>query len=65
MRADTAAAYVDEKSVDAFRRRVGKVCPGPRNICGWGRVWLKSDIDEAVAKLSGAKENIRDAADVL
>lgn len=65
MQAKTAARYVDEPSVRAFRRRVGKVYPRPRKIRGRGTVWLKSEMDQAIANLSGIAATIRDAADVL
>jgi hypothetical protein len=32
MRAETAAAYLDEKSVEAFRRGVGTVYPVPIKV---------------------------------
>ena len=36
MRAETAAAYVDERSVETFRRRIGSVYPHPVNVSGRG-----------------------------
>jgi hypothetical protein len=65
MQAETAAAYVDERSVRAFRRRVGKVYPRGRRIPGRGLVWVKREMDEAIAKTVGSAGTIRDAADVL
>jgi hypothetical protein len=53
MRAPTSAAYVDEKSVEAFRRRVGSVYPSAIRIPGRGDVWLKEDLDKAVIALTG------------
>jgi hypothetical protein len=53
MRAETAAAYMDERSVEAFLRRVGKVYPRPRKISGRGRVWLRQDLDRAMGIAPG------------
>ena len=36
MRAETAARYVDERSVQAFRRSVGKLYPRPIKLSGKG-----------------------------
>lgn len=52
MRAETAAAYTDEKSVKSFLRRAGTVYPTPLNIPGRGRVWTKESLDEAIDRLS-------------
>jgi hypothetical protein len=41
MRAETAAAYVDERSVEAFRRAVGTLYPKPVIISGKGGRWLR------------------------
>ena len=65
MRAPTAAAYVDERSVEAFRRRVGSHYPEPINISGRGALWLKDDLDLAIERLTGRSANVKDAADVL
>ncbi len=65
MRAKTAAAYVDEVSVESFRRRVGSVYPLPITVSGRGDVWLKDDLDLAIDKLTGRIGSVRDAADVL
>jgi hypothetical protein len=64
MRADTAAAYVDEPSVEAFLRRAGTVYPRGRNITGRGRVWAKGDLDMAIAVLTGHREGGSLAADL-
>ncbi len=53
MRAATAAAYVDELSVEAFRRAVGRLYPLPIKVEGKGERWLRSDIDEAIERLAG------------
>lgn len=70
MRAETAAAYCDEPSVAAFRRRVGKVYPGPVVSKGARQKWDRSELDEAISKLrqstaSDGKTNVFDAASVL
>ncbi len=65
MRAETAAAYVDEKSVETFRRGVGTLYPLPKKVRGKGDRWLKEAMDQAIDRLGGRPEAIRDAADVL
>jgi hypothetical protein len=65
MRAATAAAYVDERSVDAFRRAVGTIWPSPISLVGKGERWLKEDLDAAIDRASRRPSNVRDAADVL
>lgn len=65
MRAETAAAYVDERSVDAFRRAVGTLWPRPLRIRGKGERWLKEDLDAAIEKLTDRISHVRDASDVL
>jgi hypothetical protein len=65
MRALTAAAYVDECSVDAFRRSVGTLWPRPLKLAGKGERWLKEDLDEAIEQATKRRSSIRDAADVL
>ncbi|WP_084398334.1 hypothetical protein [Henriciella aquimarina] len=55
MRKETAAAYVDAVSPRAFDEAVRKgVYPRPRRIKGEGLRWLKSELDEAIAKPGGA-----------
>ena len=53
MRAETAAAYVDEISVEAFLRRAGKVYPAGRRVSGRGQVWVREDLDTAIGELAG------------
>lgn len=65
MRATTAAAYLDEVSVESFRRRVGSIYPNPVNIRGRGQLWLRDDLDKSIDQLSARVDRIRDAADVL
>lgn len=55
MRAEMAAAYLNEVSVEAFRRKVGKVYPKPRTISGRGQVWLKRDLDRVVDQVAAAR----------
>ena len=64
MRAESAARYVDEKSVDAFRRAVGTLYPKPIRVSGKGERWLKDALDEAIDKISG-KTHVSDIADQL
>ena len=65
MRAESAAAYVDEKSVESFRRSVGTLYPEPVRISGKGDRWLRDDLDIAINRLIGVDTIAQDAADVL
>lgn len=65
MRAATAAAYVDEASVESFRRRVGSLYPLPKRVRGRGELWLRDDLDKIVNQLSARSDKIQDAAEVL
>ena len=65
MRISTAAAYVDERSVDAFRRSLGTLWPKPLKLAGKGQRWLKEDLDEAIEKASHRPLDVKDAAHVL
>ena len=65
MRAETAAAYVDERSVTAFRRGVGTLWPKPIRFKGKGERWLREDLDAAIEATTGRPSTVRDAADVL
>jgi hypothetical protein len=62
MAAEVAAGYCGEPSVDAFLSRVGKEYPQPRVNEGRRRLWLRDDLDRAIAP-----EHLydRDAAEVL
>lgn len=64
MRAETAAAYVDERSVEAFLRRAGKVYPAGRRISGRGRVWAKEDLDRAIGQIRGERQGASLADDL-
>jgi hypothetical protein len=63
MSARTAAAYCDERSVDAFRRGVGRIWPRPIKVSGKGLRWLRDDLDLAIERL--ALKVPGDAADLL
>lgn len=65
MRASTAAAYVDERSVDTFRRGIGTLWPRPLRIAGKGERWLKEDLDEAIQAMTNRDRHVTDASDVL
>lgn len=65
MRAETAAAYCDEQSVEAFQKRVGSVYPRPLNVSGRGRVWLKEHLDTAIAGMIGGAADGQDAVNLL
>lgn len=49
MRAELAAAYVGEKTVEGFLKRVGKEYPWPRVKDGRRQLWLIDDLDKAIA----------------
>jgi hypothetical protein len=49
MRADLAAGYCGEATVEDFLRRVGKEYPVPRVAEGRRRLWLIDDLDMAIA----------------
>lgn len=55
MRAQTAAEYTDERSVQSFLRRTGSIYPPALNIPGRGRVWTKESLDEAIDRLTKAR----------
>jgi hypothetical protein len=65
MRAETAAAYFDENSVEAFRRGVGTLYPHPIRVPGKGDRWLREDLDAAIEKLTGRANLVCDASVVL
>ncbi len=52
MRAETAAAYLDEVSVEAFLRSVRQgLYPAPVAVPGKGKRWMIEDLDAARAKI--------------
>lgn len=65
MRADTAARFCDEPSVDAFRRSVGKLYPKPYRVPGKGDRWAKGELEAALKRLRGETADVKDVADVL
>jgi hypothetical protein len=65
MRAETAAGYCDERTVESFLHAVGTLYPEPTRVKGKGDRWLKEDLDAAIERLTGRAPHIRDAADVL
>lgn len=64
MRAETAAAYLDESSVESFRRGVGTIYPRPILVPRKGERWLKARLDEALDNLD-ARDRVRDIADLM
>ena len=48
MRADLAAGYCGESTIDDFLKRVGKDYPLPRVEEGRRRLWLRDDLDAAI-----------------
>jgi len=65
MRAETAAAYVDEVSVEAFRRAIPQLYPRPLDVKGKGERWLREDLDRAIEAMSGRTTYLKDASAVL
>ncbi|MFN3624960.1 MAG: hypothetical protein ACK4TP_12975 [Hyphomicrobium sp.] len=63
MRAATAAAYVDEVSVEAFRRKVGTVYPPPVTRKGSRQKWDRLELDAVNPRRE--TPTIIDAASVL
>jgi hypothetical protein len=63
--AETAARYVDEKSVEAFRGGVVTIYPTAIRVPGKGDRWLKDDLDAAIEKLTRRPNHVRDASAVL
>lgn len=49
MPADLAAGYCGETTVEAFLKRVGRDYPNPRVAEGRRRLWLRDDLDAAIA----------------
>lgn len=65
MRAETAAAYLDETSVESFLRAVGSLYPEPIVVSGKGKRWVRDDLDQVIDRLARRLQHIRDASDVL
>lgn len=49
MPAEIAAGYCGESSVEAFLRRFGSEYPQPRVKEGRRQLWLRDDLDRAIA----------------
>src|SRR5262245_45215994 len=64
MRAEQAAAYVGEKSIQAFRCSVGKLYPKPLKVAGKGDRWLKEHLDGTIDRLA-RNARVADIADPL
>ena len=65
MRAETAAAYCDEVSVAAFRRKVGSLYPPPVTRKGSRQRWDRLELDAVGASHLSEAQIIIDAASVL
>lgn len=63
MRAPTAAAYMDDVSVQAFRRKVGSVYPLPVTGKGSFQKWDRLELDAVNPRAE--MQPITDAASVL
>jgi len=58
MRKETAAAYVDARSVQAFDRAVkAGIYPRPYHRPGEGDRWLRTELDTALAAQAPAAED--------
>jgi hypothetical protein len=49
MSAELAAGYCGEKNVESFLKRVGREYPHPSVAEGRRRLWLRDDLDAAIA----------------
>jgi len=49
MPAEIAAGYCGERTVEAFLKRVGSEYPEPRIKEGRRQLWLRDDLDRAIA----------------
>jgi hypothetical protein len=65
MTAATAAAYCDERSIDSFLGSVGTLYPEPITVPGKGKRWVKEVLDQAIDRLTGSVETVRDVADLM
>jgi hypothetical protein len=65
MRAETAAAYCDEPSVEAFLSKVARgIYPSPTRIKGALPKWHRSKLDAAIAQRHGLQLGASIAEDV-
>jgi hypothetical protein len=60
MQACLAAGYVGEASVEDFLKRVGKDYPRPRVEEGRRRLWLRDDLDAAIAPSTASDDIAED-----
>jgi hypothetical protein len=69
MRAETAAAYVDEPSVEAFLKKVPRVYSEPARTKGALPKWHRSKLDRDIARRHGLQSQgpqlAEDAADLI
>ena len=66
VKANTAAGYLDEASVESFRRKVGRVYPKPVKVAGVGDRWRKVDLDRWIAgDEAETQEEVLDGADFI
>ena len=64
MRAETAAAYCDEPSVEAFLSKVSKgIYPPPARDKGFLPKWHRSKLDAAIARRHGLQVDIAQTED--
>ncbi len=57
MRADMAAAYVDEPSVEAFLRKTGSVYPLATRCNGIALKWSREKLDRAIEERHGLEHD--------
>lgn len=60
MRAELAAAYCGEPTVESFINRVGSEYPQPCVSEGRRRLWLKDHLDQAIAPAGGFEDIAED-----
>jgi hypothetical protein len=64
MRAERAAAYCDEPSVDAFLAKVSRgVYPPPRREKGFLPKWHRHKLDASIARRHGLQHDRREVED--
>ena len=69
MRAETAAAYCDEPSVEAFLKKVGKIYSEPARMKGSLHKWHRAKLDRDIARKHGLRAEgpplAEDAAELI
>ena len=65
MRADMAAAYVDEPSVEAFLKKIGYIYPQPVHGHGMSKKWSKEALDQAISKRHGLTGEVEDISELI